>query len=145
MTQLRTIDAASLAQLSRALIGFDRIFNNIESRAVNNNNNYPPHNVIKYDDNNYEIEIAVAGFDKDEITVTVDQDELIVVGQSNTPNESVNKEYIHRGLAARDFTRSFTLPQYMEVGEVTLTKGVLSVKLTIVVPEALKPRQIQIK
>lgn len=144
MTQLRTIDQAALAQLSRALIGFDRIFNNIEARAVNNNN-YPPHNVIKYDDNNYEIELAVAGFDKSEISVTVDQDELIITGVSQLPNEPVVKSYIYRGLAARDFERTFTLPQYMEVGEVTLTKGVLSVKLTHVIPEALKPRQIEIK
>lgn len=144
MTQLRTIDPAALAHLSRALIGFDRIFNNIEARAVNNNN-YPPHNIIKYDDNNYEIELAVAGFDKSEIAVTVDQDELIITGISQTPNEPANREYIHRGLAARDFTRSFTLPQYMEVGDVTLTKGVLSVKLTHVIPEALKPRSIEIK
>lgn len=140
MTQLRTIDQAALAQLSRALIGFDRIFNNIEARAVNNN--YPPHNVIKYDDNNYEIEIAVAGFDKSEISVTVDQDELIISGRKE---ETIDRDYIHRGLAFRTFDRSFTLPQYMEVGEVALTNGVLSVKLTHVIPEALKPRQIEIK
>ena len=141
MTQLRTIDQAALAQLSRALIGFDRIFNNIEARAVNNNN-YPPHNVIKHDDNNYEIELAVAGFDKSEISVTVDQDELIISGRKDPAPEST---YIHRGLAFRTFDRSFTLPQYMEVGEVALTNGVLSVKLTHVIPEALKPRQIEIK
>lgn len=142
MTQLRTIDPAALAQLSRALIGFDRIFNNIEARAVNNNN-YPPHNVIKHDDNNYEIELAVAGFDKSEISVTVDQDELLISGRRLKGDPDVS--YIHRGLAARDFDRSFTLPQYMEVGEVALTNGVLSVKLTMIVPEALKPRQIEIK
>lgn len=142
MTQLRTIDAASLAQLSRALIGFDRIFNNIEARSVNNNN-YPPHNIIKHNDNNYEIELAVAGFDKSEISVTVDQDELLISGRRLKGDPDV--AYIHRGLAARDFDRSFTLPQYMEVGEVSLTNGVLSVKLTMIVPEALKPRTIEIK
>ena len=142
MNELRTIDPAALAQLSRALIGFDRIFNNIEARAVNNNN-YPPHNVIKHDDDNYEIELAVAGFDRSEISVTVDQDELIISGRK--AREESSSVYIHRGLAARDFDRSFTLPQYMEVGEVTLTNGVLSVKLTMIVPEALKPRTIEIK
>ena len=142
MNELRTIDPAALAHLSRALIGFDRIFNNIEARAVNNNN-YPPHNVIKHDDDNYEIELAVAGFDRSEISVTVDQDELIISGRK--AREESNSVYIHRGLAARDFDRSFTLPQYMEVGEVTLTNGVLSVKLTMIVPEALKPRTIEIK
>lgn len=140
--QLRAIDANALAQLNRALIGFDRIFHNIESRAVSNNN-YPPHNVIKHDDNNYEIEVAVAGFDKSEISVTVDQDELLISGRKADKETELN--YIHRGLAARDFDRSFTLPQYMEVGEVSLTNGVLHVKLNMVVPEALKPRQIEIK
>lgn len=140
--QLRPVDAAALAQLNRALIGFDRIFQNIESRAVNNNN-YPPHNVIKHDDNHYEIEMAVAGFDKSEIAVTVDQDELLISGRK--PDVESSSVYIHRGLAARDFDRSFTLPQYMEVSEVSLTNGVLYVKLNMMVPEALKPRQIEIK
>jgi molecular chaperone IbpA len=141
--QLRPVDAAALAQLNRALIGFDRIFQNIESRSVSNNN-YPPHNVIKHNDNDYEIEIAVAGFDKSDISVTVDQDELVISGRKEDV-ESTDSVYIHRGLAARDFDRSFTLPQYMEVSEVRLTNGVLSVKLSMKVPEALKPRTIEIK
>jgi molecular chaperone IbpA len=141
--QLRPVDAAALAQINRALIGFDRIFSNIESRSVNNN--YPPHNVIKHNDSNYEIEIAVAGFDKSEISVTVDQDELVISGRKVSVEENETSQYIHRGLAARDFDRSFTLPQYMEVSEVVLTNGVLSVKLNMQVPEALKPRQIEIK
>lgn len=144
MTQLRTIDAASLAQISKALIGFDRIFNNIESRGMGNNLNYPPYNIIKFDDNNYEIEIAVAGFNKAEITVEVDQDQLVIRGQSMTTRHPA-ENYIHRGLAARDFERAFTLPQYMEVDEVSLTDGILHVKLTLVVPEALKPRRIEVK
>jgi molecular chaperone IbpA len=142
MNQLRTLDAAALAQLNRALIGFDRIFHNIEARSVNNNN-YPPFNILKYDESNYEIEVAVAGFSKAEITVEVDQDQLVIRGQSMTTEKTGT--YIHRGLAARDFERAFTLPQYMEVGEVSLTDGILCVKLKQVVPEALKPRQIEIK
>lgn len=144
MQQLRPIDAAALAHLNRALIGFDRIFHQIETRSVGANNNYPPFNIIKIGENDYEIEIAVAGFTKTEITVEVDQDQLVVRGQSMTtawPAEN----YIHRGLASRDFEKAFTLPQYMEVTEVSLTNGILHVKLTQVVPEALKPRQIEIK
>jgi molecular chaperone IbpA len=141
--QLRPVDAAALAHLNRALIGFDRIFQNIESRSVGNN--YPPHNVIKHTDNDYEIEVAVAGFEKSEISVTVDQDELVISGKKLGTDENTDSLYIYRGLAARDFDRSFTLPQYMEVSEVTLTNGVLSVKLSMKVPEALKPRQIEIK
>jgi molecular chaperone IbpA len=140
--QLRTIDAAALANINRALIGFDRIFNNIEARGVNTQN-YPPYNVLKYDDNNYEIEIAVAGFDREDITVEVDQDQLIIKG--NHPKADDDSLYIHRGLASRNFERAFTLPQYMEVGEVTLTNGILHVKLTLIIPEALKPRRIEVK
>lgn len=141
--QLRPIDAAALAQLNRALIGFDRIFHQIENRSVGANNNYPPFNILKYDESNYEIEIAVAGFSKEDIAVEVDQDQLIIRGRQLKDDDA--SLYIHRGLAARDFEKAFTLPQFMEVGEVSLTNGILHVKLTQVVPEALKPRQIEIK
>ena len=141
--QIRTLDANALAQLNRALIGFDRIFNNIEARAVNVSNNYPPYNILKYDENHYEIELAVAGFDKEDISVEVDQDQLIIKGHRAKDDDA--SLYIHRGLAARDFERAFTLPQYMEVGEVQLTNGILHVKLTLVIPEALKPRRIEVK
>jgi len=140
MTTLRTIDAAALAHLSRALIGFDRIFNEVENRTQNN---YPPFNLIKHSESNFEIQLAVAGFSKNEITVEVDQDQLIIRGQkAYSDNEP---EYLHRGLAARDFEKSWTLADHMEVGEVELTNGILSVKITRIVPEALKPRLIAIK
>jgi len=141
MTQLRSIDAAALAHLSRALIGFDRIFNEVENRTQTNN--YPPFNIIKHSDVNFEIELAVAGFDKDELTVEIDQDQLIIRGQkAYSQNEP---EYLHRGLAARDFEKSWTLADHMEVDEVELTNGILSVKITRMIPEALKPRLIAIK
>jgi molecular chaperone IbpA len=140
MTQLRPLDAAALAHLSRALIGFDRIFSDAENRTQNNN--YPPFNLIKHNDINFEIELAVAGFSKAEISVEVDQDQLIIRGQKVTDD---SKEYLHRGLAARDFEKSWTLADHMEVGEVELTNGILSVKITRIVPEALKPRLIAIK
>ena len=100
MSQLTRFDAASLAALNRALIGFDRIFNDFENRAQNN---YPPHNVIKHDDNHFEIEIAVAGFNKDELSVEIDQDQLIIRGQKQTGLSE--KAYLHRGLALRDFEK----------------------------------------
>jgi len=141
MTQLRTIDAAALAHLSRALIGFDRIFNEVENRTQTTN--YPPFNIIKHSDSNFEIELAVAGFNKDELTVEIDQDQLIIRGQK-AYSES-EPEYLHRGLAARDFEKSWTLADHMEVDEVELTNGILSVKITRMIPEALKPRLIAIK
>ena len=143
MNQIARFDANSLAHLNRALIGFDRIFNDFENRHVSATTNYPPYNVLKHDDDHFEIEVAVAGFDRGDVTVEVDQNQLIIKGQ-RTKEENIGK-YIHRGLAARDFERVFTLMDHMEVGEAELTNGILSVKITRVVPEALKPRSITIK
>jgi molecular chaperone IbpA len=130
--------------LNRALIGFDQLFDNVERRFANQvQNNYPPYNVIKHDDNHFEIEVAVAGFDREDITVEVDQDQLIIKGKKTQAETEV--QYMHRGLAARDFERMFTLAEHIIVGDAELTNGILSVKLTREVPEALKPRLIAIK
>lgn len=143
MNQLVRFDTNALQHLNRALIGFDRIFDNFENRYQNSATNYPPYNVLKHDDNNFEVEIAVAGFDKEDISIEVDQDQLIIKG--HRPKDDDASKYLHRGLAARDFERVFTLAEYMEVGDAELTNGILSVKLTRIVPEALKPRLIAIK
>jgi molecular chaperone IbpA len=143
MNALSRFDTTALQHLNRALIGFNRITNYFENRHVNSTTNYPPYNVIQRDENNFEIEIAVAGFDKEDITVAVDQDQLIIKG--NRTKDEDSEKYIHRGLAARDFERAFTLVDHVEVGDAELTNGILRVKLTRVVPEALKPRLIAIK
>ena len=140
MTQLRTIDTAALAQLSKALVGFDRYF----TAPHHQNGNYPPHNIVKYDETHYGIEVAVAGFSREEITVEVDQDQLTVKGRKlNQADERF--EYLHRGLAARDFEQTFTLAEYMEVHAAEVKDGMLVIEIERVVPEALKPRQIVIK
>jgi len=141
MNQLRTIDTAHLANLNRALVGFDRYFN---GHFPNTNGNYPPHNSVKYDETHYGIEIAVAGFSKEEITVEVDQDQLTVKGRKLNQADT-RFEYLHRGLAARDFEQTFTLAEYMEVKAAEVKDGMLVIEIERVVPEALKPRQIVIK
>jgi molecular chaperone IbpA len=141
MTQLRTIDTAALAQLSKALVGFDRYF----TAPHHQNGNYPPHNIVKYSDDSYGIEVAVAGFSKEEVTVEVDQDQLTIRGIKNRPNVDVGIEYLHRGLAARDFEQTFTLAEYMEVKGAKVADGMLQIDIQRLVPEALKPRQIEIK
>jgi molecular chaperone IbpA len=140
MTQLRTIDTAALAQLSKALVGFDRYF----SAPHHQNGNYPPHNIVKYSENAYGIEVAVAGFTKDEVTVEVDQDQLTIRGIKHRDNDS-EVEYLHRGLAARDFEQTFTLAEYMEVNGARVEHGMLQIDIHRIVPEALKPRQIEVK
>jgi molecular chaperone IbpA len=141
MTQLRTIDTAALAQLSKALVGFDRYF----TAPHHQNGNYPPHNIVKYSDDSYAIEVAVAGFTKEEVTVEVDQDQLTIRGIKNRPNVDVGVEYLHRGLAARDFEQTFTLAEYMEVRGAKVQDGMLQINIQRLVPEALKPRKIEVK
>ena len=140
MNQLRTIDTAALAQLSKALVGFDRYF----TAPHHQNGNYPPHNIVKYSDDTYGIEVAVAGFTKEEVTVEVDQDQLTIRGVKTQLNES-QVEYLHRGLAARNFEQTFTLAEYMEVVGAKVADGMLQIDIKRVVPDALKPRQIEIK
>jgi len=131
--------------LNRALIGFDSLFDNLESRFANQiTQNYPPHNVIKHDEDTYEIQMAVTGFDPSEITVEVDQNQLTVKGE-HVDVDTDTKQYLHRGLAARNFTRVFPLAEHIEVGEGSIKNGVLTVALKRVVPEELKPRQLTLR
>jgi molecular chaperone IbpA len=142
MNQLTRFDTAAL---NRALVGFDSLFNDFERRFSNQiNTSYPPYNVLKHDENNYEIEVAVTGFLPEEITVEIDQNQLVVKGERKRADEEV-ANYLHRGLAARDFTRTWTLAEHMEVGEGRIKNGVLTVELKRVVPEALKPRVLKLK
>jgi len=138
--QLRTIDPAALAHLSRALVGFDQVFN---QHLQQQNGNYPPHNIVKYSDSAYAIEIAVSGFKKDEITIQVDQDRLIVKGIQQATD--TDKEYLHRGLASRDFEQTWTLAEYMEVKDAEHKDGMLIINIERIVPESLQPRRIEIK
>lgn len=140
MTQLMRVDTNAL---NRALIGFDRIFNDFESRYAHSSSNYPPYNICKLGDDEFELEIAVAGFDRDEITVQVDQDQLSIVGKKRESDKDI--VYLHKGLAARDFERIFTLEAHMVVGEAQIHNGILTIKVTRQIPEALKPRIINIK
>ena len=139
MNQLNRIDTETL---NRALIGFDTMFNNFERKFANSvSSNYPPHNVVKLDENNYEIQVAVTGFNKEEVTVELDQNILIITAGRPAEEEKV---YLHRGLAQRNFVKQFPLAEHIEVKGAEQKNGVLTVKLERIVPEALKPRRIEI-
>ena len=140
--QLVRIDPAAL----RALVGFDTMFEQLERKFAGDktHTNYPPHNVIKTGDNSYEIQIAVSGFDKSEIKVEVDQDQLVITGQRSKEDDA-GIEYLYRGLATRNFVKSLTLAEYMEVRDATIKNGILTVLIERIIPEALKPRSINIK
>jgi molecular chaperone IbpA len=131
--------------LNRALVGFDRLFDTFDSRFANQlNTNYPPYNVVKTDDDHYSVEVAVAGFKRDEITVEVDGDQLTIKGESSTSNESTARQYLHKGLSSRDFVRQFTLAEHMIVKGAEIQDGILSITIERVIPEDKKPRLIDI-
>jgi len=140
MNALTRFDTTALNQLNKALIGFDRLFT---ERAYSTSPSYPPYNIIKKSEDNYEIEVAVAGFSLDEIDVEVNQNQLIIKGQRKREEDS-DVEYLHRGLAYRDFEKVLTLAEHMHVGEASIKDGVLRVAITRIVPEALKPRKINV-
>jgi molecular chaperone IbpA len=140
--QLTKLDA-----LSRALIGFDTMFDQMERRYANSvTNNYPPHNILKTGENQYEIQIAVTGFEKSEISVTVESNVLTVAGEGTESIRHENPEivYLHRGLATRDFAKEFPLAEHIEVVGAETKNGMLTIKLVRNVPESAKPKVIDI-
>lgn len=130
--------------LNRALVGFDRLFDTFEHRIANQmQHNYPPHNIIKLDDNRYVIEVAVAGFRKDEIHIEVEQNLLTIRGV-RTREGGENIQYLHRGLSSRDFERKLQLAEHMLVTGALIQDGILTVQLEHEIPEEKKARVIDI-
>lgn len=120
-------------------VGFDQFFDRIE--ASQNNQTYPPHNVIKHSDNAFEIAIAVAGFSEEDLEVTLEKSQLKIEGNV-TPSKDV--EYLHKGIGTRKFSKVFDLAEHVFVKDVTLARGVLSIKLEREVPEELQPKKFTI-
>lgn len=128
------------------LVGFDRIFDRMHTlnSLQSKQGNYPPYNIVKTGDNRYDVEIAVAGFEEDEISITVEDGVMTVTGSSKIKEEEGEYDYIHKGIATRDFTRTFTLADTVEVRGAELHSGILSIILENVIPEHKKPRTIAI-
>jgi len=124
-------------------IGFDRMFDKLFDENVSTTN-YPPYNIVKVDDSNYAIEIAIAGFSKDEIEIETKENTLTIKSQSR-PEGDDDKEYLHKGISNRAFTRSFTVSDDVVVKGATFENGLLSVALERIIPEEKKPRLIKIK
>jgi len=143
MTNL-SIHTFDLPTLHRHAIGFDRLFDELTRNFANSrtNENYPPYNVIKLDDTHYVAEIAVAGFKDTELDVELKDNILTVRGEKEKPEVEV--EYHHRGISARNFVRTFTLEDNVEIRGATVQNGILSIALEHVVPEEKKPKKIQI-
>ncbi len=138
---MRTID---FSPLYRSAVGFDRLAALLETAsAAETASGYPPYNIETTGENAYRIEIAVAGFRPDELSLEVRENLLSVQGRKAAADEA--KRYLHRGLAERNFDRRFQLADHVEVTEAKLADGLLSISLKREIPEALKPRKIEIK
>lgn len=117
---------------------FDKMF----AQVTKPTNNYPPYNIVKLDEDNFIMEFAVAGFTKDEIEVIVHKGVLTAKGEKKEDAEDIN--YVYKGIAARKFSRSFTLPEHTDVTGAEVNNGILVVNLKREVPEEQKPKTIKI-
>ena len=132
-----------LTPLLRSSVGFD-VFDNIFDSVFNINESstsYPPYNIIK-SKNNYTIMMAIAGFTKDEVDISVEENELSVKGISNNSDEKI--EFLHKGIAARNFERKFQLADTIKVVDASYENGLLNIFLEREIPEHQKPRKIEI-
>jgi len=137
---MRTYD---FSPLLRSSVGYDRIehlFRGLERASTDNS--FPPYNIVKKDTDNYRITMAVAGFKEEEIEITANQNSLKIAGKSAT--EKDDAEYLHRGIAGRSFNQNFELAETIKVTGAEMENGLLHIDLVREIPEALKPRSIEI-
>lgn len=124
-----------------SFVGFDHLLNELESAVRQANNNYPPHNIIKTSDTEYLIELAVAGFTIDDLSIEV-KDRTLTISGTRVP---ADKNYVHQGISAKKFIRTFRLSEHVHVDGADLKNGILSVVLKYIVPEEMRPRKVTIK
>ena len=127
-------------------IGFETLFRDME--ALNKSSyseTYPPHNLIKYDDYTYQIELAVAGFEKEELKVQQNGTDLTVSGEQHGARDDEPLTFIHKGISSKKFTKSFKLSEHVEVVSSSYTNGILYILLKLELPEEKKPKVISIQ
>ena len=138
--------AFDFSPFRRSTVGFDRLFDMLENSSFGQaqQENYPPFDLVKEGENQYRIELAVAGFKPDEFDITAQQNVLIVSGKKNEESEQKGSDYIYRGIANRSFERRFALADHIQVRGADLKDGLLAIELVREIPEAMKPRKIDI-
>ena len=127
--------------LWRSTIGFDRLFNVLDEVQRTAEESFPPYNIERLDENRFQISVALAGFTPDEVTLTTEQNVLTLEGRKSEKEE---RAFLHRGISARSFKRQFTLADHVEVKGARFENGLLIIDLVRDIPEAMKPRRIEI-
>jgi molecular chaperone IbpA len=146
MTRTLTLKSLDIPSLNRFSVGFaDGVFNELLRLSEQPNSNYPPYNIVKQTEDKFYVEIATAGFSEGEITVSVENQMLIITGQKDYDESAVQLEYLHRGISSRSFDRSFRLGEHVEVIDAQNKDGILTVYLERRLPEALQPKTIDIR
>jgi molecular chaperone IbpA len=135
---MRTVD---FSPLFRSAIGFDRLLELAEAAQRVGDESYPPYNIERFDENRFQISVALAGFSPDEVVLTVEQNVLTLEGRKS---DKEGRTFLHRGISARNFKRQFTLADHVEVKGAQFENGLLVIDLQREIPEAMKPRRIQI-
>ena len=126
-------------------IGFDSLFEHVESLLKGSMpTNYPPYNIVKVDDTRYYVEMALAGFSRDDVQIDL-LDNSLTVRSSKVSSDASEESYLHRGIAGRYFERTFSLAENIEVVVASMENGMLRVDFERIVPEEQKPRSIEIK
>src|ERR1700760_2696607 len=138
---MRTID---LSPLYRSVVGFDRLAALLDAAGAESANGYPPYNIERTGEDAYRVEIAVAGFKPEELTIEAKQNLLTVTGRKAAKEGTDDRHFLHRGLAERNFERRFQLADHVVVEGADLADGLLTVSLRRELPEQLKPRTIAI-
>jgi len=127
--------------LPSTMVGFDRLFDEIENQLNRSNDGFPKHNVIKHNDYEYTIQLAVAGCSEDDLTIETKESNLIVTGNKR---DDADLNYVHKGITTKDFGRTFRLAEHTVVDGARLEHGILSIDLRVEIPEEKKPRTIPI-
>jgi molecular chaperone IbpA len=141
---MRTYD---FAPLWRSSIGFDRLFDLInDTQRLDSQDNYPPYDIVRTGEDSYRISLAVAGFSPDEIAITAQQNKLTISGHKadRKPETRPDHEFLYQGISARPFEREFNLEDHVEVERASFDNGLLEIELVRKIPEAMKPRRIEI-
>lgn len=128
----------------RSTVGFDRLFNRLDSLVGQEAKSYPPYNIEKVGENAYRISIAVAGFAEGDIAIESKENNLVVKGAKGQEADEKSREFLHRGIAERAFELRFQLADYVEVAGASLENGLLHLELKRELPESKKARQIPI-
>lgn len=127
----------------RSTVGFDRLFDFLENASRAEQDNYPPFDIEKLSDDSYRITLAVAGFKRDEIEIVAQQNMLVITGR-RSENRNRDGNFLHIGIATRAFERRFELADFVRVTSAELRDGLLAIELVREIPEAMKPRKIDI-